>query len=794
MSGEKTMQKESRYNSLKLALFDKYFAFLNANQREAVFTTEGPLLVLAGAGSGKTTVIVNRIANIILFGRASSDNSLPEHAESLVPLMEHALKYGNSDEVRSVLRQCAVDPAFPYRVLCITFTNKAAREFKERLSDTLGEQAEDIWAGTFHSICVRILRRYIDRMGYKNDFTIYDADDTKKLITEIIKELGIGESAMPVRMAMNAISRAKESDRSAEDESADAGFDKRAQLIARIYTAYQKRLRSANALDFDDIIMLTNRLFESNKDVLQRYREQFRYILVDEYQDTNPSQSQLVALLSGSERNVCVVGDDDQSIYSFRGATVENILGFDREYRGAKVIRLEQNYRSTGNILKAANGIIENNVSRKGKELWTDAGDGEKVHIKRLYTQAEEAQFICETIERRVALGARYSDFAVLYRVNALSNTLETTLVKNKIPYKIFGGIRFYERREIKDVLAYLSVIANPADAVRLRRIINVPKRSLGDTTVDKVSEIAARLSLTMFEVIERADEFQELSRAQAKLLSFAALINKMRKFANEHSLSETVSYVIEESGYRVMLSEEDDGAEREENILELVSSAMLFEETAESNALSDFLNEIALVSDLDGYENGADSVVLMTVHSAKGLEFPTVFIPGFEEGLFPSAQSLSDGGKGVEEERRLAYVAVTRAKKELFLLNTNSRMLYGRTELRQLSRFGNEIPKEVCEFSAGTGARNQNHIRTESYSEQDNRSRNNFLENVRSSGTKAASAEIFTAGERVSHPLFGSGEIISAQPMGGDVLYEIEFDNGSTKRIMGNFAKLKKI
>ncbi len=788
------MQNNGSYNSLKRALFDKYFAFLNQRQRDAVFATEGPLLVLAGAGSGKTTVIVNRIANIILFGRAATDESVPAHAESLIPIMEHALRNGNADEIRAVLRQCAVEPAFPYRVLCITFTNKAAKEFKERLANTLGEQAEDIWAGTFHSICVRILRRYIDRLGYKNDFAIYDTDDTKKLIAEILKELGISESALQPRAAMNAISRAKESDRTPEDEASDAGFDQRAVTIAKVYARYQKRLKAANALDFDDIIMLTNRLFESNKDVLERYREQFQYILVDEYQDTNPSQSQLVYLLSGKKRNVCVVGDDDQSIYSFRGATVENILGFDREYNGAKVIRLEQNYRSTGNILKAANGIIENNVSRKGKELWTDSGEGEKVHVKRLYTQAEEANFICETIEKKVRLGAKYSDFAVLYRVNALSNSLETALVKNKIPYKIFGGIRFYERREIKDILAYLAIIANPADTVRLRRIINVPKRAIGDTTADKVAEIAARLSLTMFEVIERADEFKDLSRASVKLLGFAAMINKMREFSKDHSVSETVSFVIEESGYRVMLAEEDDGKEREENILELVSSAALFEETSESKTLADFLNELALVSDLDSYEDGADSVVLMTVHSAKGLEFPTVFIPGFEEGLFPSTQSLSDGGKGVEEERRLAYVAVTRAKKELFLLSTNSRMLYGRTELRQLSRFGNEIPKEVCDISAGTGASRQPSATVGSYSAEDDRSRRSFLENVRTSETKPIQAAAFSVGSRVSHPMFGEGEILSAQPMGGDVLYEIEFSNGSKKRLMGNFAKLKQI
>ncbi len=787
------MQSGIEYNRVKHALFDKYFAYLNPRQREAVFNTEGPLLVLAGAGSGKTTVIVNRIANIILFGRAATDDTVPENADDLLPVMQHALKLGTRHEMEYMLKQCAVEPAFPYRVLCITFTNKAAREFKERLSKTLGEQANDIWAGTFHSICVRILRRYIDRLGYNNDFAIYDTDDQKKLITEILKELNIGDNILPPKLAINAISRAKENDRTPEDEALDAGHDVKAKQIVRVYSRYQQRLKSANALDFDDIIMLTNRLLESNPDIQERYREQFQYILVDEYQDTNPSQSRLVANLCNKSRNVCVVGDDDQSIYSFRGATVENILGFDREYKNTKVIRLEQNYRSTGNILKAANGIIENNSSRKGKELWTDAGDGEKVHIKRLYTQAEEASFICDKIEERVRNGAKYSDFAILYRVNALSNGLETALVKQKLPYKIYGGIRFYERREVKDILAYLAVIANPADTVRLKRIINVPKRSIGDTTVDKIASIAESNRLTMFDVIERANDFQELSRASAKIERFGALINDLRDYSQNHTVSQTVSEVIEQSGYRLMLAEEDGGSEREENILELVSSAKLFEETSENPTLAEFLNELSLVSDLDSYDEGSDAVILMTVHSAKGLEFDTVFIPGFEEGMFPSSQSLSEGDKGIEEERRLAYVAVTRAKKELFLLNTTMRMLYGRTEARALSRFGNEIPASACDKTAERSP-SSNYSSYQSNPESDRNARNNYLENIRATAQKQQSSQFFPVGTTVSHPLFGKGEILKADPMGGDVLYEIEFSNGSIKRLMGNFAKLKQI
>lgn len=788
------MANGNAFLETKSKLFDSYFSFLNPRQREAVYHTEGPLLVLAGAGSGKTTVIVNRIANIILFGSSATDKDIPENAETLLPLMENALKLGNKNEIKDVLRKCAVKPAFPYKVLCITFTNKAAKEFKERLLNVLGESANDIWAGTFHSICVRILRRYIDRIGYNSNFVIYDTDDSKKLITEILKELNIPESTLPPRMLMNAISKAKENDRTPEDEAADAARDMRLVKTAEVYKRYQSRLKSANALDFDDIIMLTNRLFESNPDVLERYREQFEYILVDEYQDTNPSQSQLIAMLSGTKKNVCVVGDDDQSIYSFRGATVDNILGFEREYNGSKVIRLEQNYRSTGNILKAANGIIENNVGRKGKELWTDAGDGEKVHIKRLFTQAEEASFICDTIKKKVESGAKYSDFAVLYRVNALSNSLETMFVKKKIPYKIFGGIRFYERREIKDILAYLSVIVNPDDTVRLRRIINVPKRAIGDTTVEKIAEIALDYETSMFSIIENADRYPELKRASSKLLRFAELINGLREFAKESSPADIVSKVIEESGYRVMLAEEDDGKDREDNVLELVSSASLFEETAKEPTLAEFLNELSLVSDLDNYEEGTDAVVLMTVHSAKGLEFPTVFIPGFEEGLFPSSQSVTEGDRGLEEERRLAYVAVTRAKKELYLLNTSSRMLYGRTETRQISRFGNEIPSDACEREVVRDSSGHTAAPVGAYSSRYSESRNNFLENIRASSEPKPCCEKFDSGDRVSHSIFGEGEIISATSMGGDILYEIEFVNGTTKRLMGSFAKLKKL
>ncbi len=780
------------FNTLKSRLFDAYFGFLNDMQKKAVYTTQGPLLVLAGAGSGKTTVIVNRILNLVRFGSASSSQHTPKNADELIPVMESALKSGNRQLIASALDLCAYKKADPQSILCITFTNKAASEFRERLNTALGDSAQGLWAGTFHSVCVRILRRTIHHLGYGNDFAIYDADDSKKLVTDIIKELGIAESTLPPRAALHFISTAKERGNSPEDEEDTAGRDVRLQKMCRIYRLYQQRLAEANALDFDDIIMLTNRLFDTCPDVLEYYNRLFDYILVDEYQDTNPSQSRLVRFLAGNKQNVCVVGDDDQSIYSFRGATIDNILGFDCEYDDAKVIRLEQNYRSTGHILAAANGIIGNNVDRKGKNLWTDAGNGEPVHIKRLFTQAEEATFVADEIQSRVAQGAKYSDFAVLYRVNALSSTLETYLVKRRIPYRVFGGIKFFERREVKDVLAYLSIIANPSDTVRLKRIINVPKRSIGDATLEKIARIARDENVSMFSVIANASKYTELARVAPKLQKFGDLIKELKEFSLQNTVADTVTRVIDATGYRNMLAEEDDSGEREQNVMELVSNAATFQETSPDPSLSAFLNELALVSDLDTYDDQNDSVVLMTVHSAKGLEFPVVFVPGFEEGLFPSQQSLSDGDRGLEEERRLAYVAVTRAKKELFLIHTGSRMLYGRTETRQISRFANEIPQEVCDRKVQKDRNGHLPSPANAYAARHSESRNRFLQSIHRS--EKQETKFFSVGTKIKHPMFGAGIVTQSTPMGNDVLYEIEFESGTTKRLMGNFAKLTEL
>lgn len=793
----------SDFQQAKRSLFSQYYQFLNAPQQEAVATVKGPLLVLAGAGSGKTTVLVNRIGNLILFGDAWQSEELPDRADELYPQML-AADGGSRAEIRAVLEQLAVRPAAPYRVLCITFTNKAANEFKERLSSLLGERARDIWAGTFHSVCVRILRRHIECLGYTSSFTIYDTDDVKKILAAIMKRLRVDEKMLSVKAVIGLISAHKEKGVSAEEMAEYAGKDYRLQKTAAIYREYQKELRTANALDFDDIILLTDLLFTQFPDVLEQYRRQFDYILVDEFQDTNPSQNHLVTLLGGGKENVCVVGDDDQSIYSFRGATVDNILQFDQVFPKAKIVRLEQNYRSTGHILAAANAVICHNEGRKGKQLWTGAGVGEPIHVDRPLTQTEEAMQVVSEIKRLVAAGEkRYGDFAVLYRMGALSNNVEQSLVKNRIPYRICGGLRFHERREIKDVVAYLSVINNPSDNVRLKRILNVPKRAIGDTTVARVEALASAEGESLFAIARQASLYPELDRAAGKLEGFASLITSMREFSVEHGLEETVRHVLDESGYLQFLADEaeadgDETHEREQNVKELLSTVRQFAETAESPTLSAFLEEMALVSDVDSLEDGQDAVTLMTVHSAKGLEFPVVFLIGFEDGIFPSMQAVLEGG--VEEERRLAYVAITRAKQALYLSHCETRMLYGRTESRIPSRFLSEIPeadrqetvrKRENPFGNGTVS-----SRRETYNARRQELANAYTAETARVVRKepAGNQTVFAVGDRVSHAFFGPGEILAAQNMGGDMLYEIHFDSGSTKRIMGSFAKLKHI
>ena len=793
--------EETLFLQKKQELFRTYYAFLNEPQREAVLTTEGPLLVLAGAGSGKTTVLVNRIGNLILFGDGYRFEGLPKNAEEIYAEMLEAQK-GSRADIRRVLEKCAVRPALPYKVLCITFTNKAANEFKERLGTLLGERAKDIWAGTFHSVCVRILRRHIAHLGYDNNFTIYDADDQKKVVAAIMKRLHIDEHLLSVKSVLSLISKYKEKGYSPEEMEADGGRDERITKAARIYGEYKNELKNSNALDFDDLILLTNRLFRDYPEVCDLYRAQFDYILVDEFQDTNPSQNELIRRLGNGKCNVCVVGDDDQSIYSFRGATIENILQFDSTFPETKIIRLEQNYRSTGHILSAANAVIRRNVGRKGKNLWTNAGDGERIVVETPCNQMDESSFVVSELRKAVSAGeAHYGDFAVLYRVGALSNNIEQALVRNRIPYRICGGLRFNERREIKDVISYLSVVNNPSDSVRLKRILNVPKRSIGETTVAKAEAIAALEHRSLFSVIEHAADYPELQRAQAKLSEFAGMIKEFASFAESHTVMQTVEHIVNFSGYMRFLYEEavsdgDEKHEREQNVKEFLSTAKQFDETAETPTLSAFLEETALVSDLDTLEDNTDAVTLMTVHSAKGLEFTNVFLIGFEDGLFPSFQTMEEGN--LEEERRLCYVAITRAKKKLYITHCESRTLYGRTDGKIASRFLSEIPEEdkeekAKEFRNPFGNGNQS-ANPERFAERRRETAERFARETRRSEPVYSGAQtLFKGGDRVRHPFFGVGTIVSATDLGADMLYTIRFDVGGEKRLMGSFAKLKR-
>lgn len=773
------------YTEAKRKLFRRLYRNLNDKQREAVFTVKGPVLVLAGAGSGKTTVLVNRISHIVNYGNAYlADTEKPDEAD--ISYMQYLLDYGDDTRIRDYLRKTAVSPAFPSQVLCVTFTNKAAEEFRTRLKASLGDGASEIWAGTFHSICVRILRRHIHLLDFDNGFTIYDADDSKKTITACLKKLNLSEDILTPAALQNEISRLKEKGYTAE-EYARTASDFRERHVSAVYTEYAKTLKQASALDFDDIILYTNILFDTYPDVLEKYQRKFEYILVDEYQDTNPSQSRLIHFLAGNKKNVCVVGDDDQSIYSFRGATVENILNFDTVFPETKVIRLEQNYRSTQNILTAANEVISNNSGRKGKTLWTDAGDGEKITLKRLATQIEEARYIVNYIDDKVRSRlCGYGDFAVLYRVNAQANAIENALSHAHIPYRIYGGIRFFERKEIKDIIAYLSVIVNPRDDIRARRIINVPARGIGKTTLDGLVAMSAREGISLLEAASRAEETPALSRAYPKLKAFCMLIEELREYSLSHTLSETVDMVMEKTAYKQYLISGEDGEDKLRNAEEFISGAKLFEETSENPSLQAFLEDISLVSDTDDYDPDSPKVTLMTVHSAKGLEFNTVFLPGFEEGLFPSSRSMAEK-KELEEERRLAYVAMTRARKQLIILHTSTRMMYGQTNVNRLSRFAEEIPDECLKADVKKSAYNpyrETPAPKNAYSQK-----STFVTNE-----PKKSVSVIKAGVRVKHNFFGEGEVVSAEPMGNDVLYEIQFDNGMVKKLLGQYAKLIEI
>ena len=804
---------KQRYLAAKRRLFDRYYETeLNPQQREAVCTANGPLLILAGAGSGKTTVLVRRIVFLIKFGNAYYSDFVPDEVdEPTVADMERAVDLPRED-IEYLLPEFISEPCPPWQILAFTFTNKAAGEIRDRLKAAFDDESisEDIWAGTFHSICVRILRRYGDRLGYAPNFSIYDTDEKKRVVTDCMKQLGIDDKFLPVRTVMNAISHEKDSLRAPSEGEAN---DLRARHIQRIYAAYNKRLAASNALDFDDIIMKTVELLEKESDVLQKYQNQFRYVSVDEYQDTNYAQFRLTELLSGGRRNIMVVGDDDQSIYKFRGATIENILNFDKSYPDAKIIKLEQNYRSTKTILDAANAVIAHNTERHQKSLWCAAGEGEKITLRQCATQGEEAAYVTDKImELVVREHRRYGDFAVLYRINEQARALEGAFTKSGIPYRVLGGQRFYDRKEVRDIVAYLVMIANGRDDLKLRRVINEPKRKIGLATVDAIAAIAEERGVPMFTVVRECEKYVALAKAAPRLLEFAELISRLRQHTG--AVSALVERVLEETGYMRMLQDEgEEGLTRIDSVNELVSAAVEYEKRAgEQASLDGFLEEVALVSDVDKYDENADAVVLMTIHSAKGLEFPVVFLAGMEEGIFPGSQSINEPEE-LGEERRLAYVAITRAKERLFLTHARNRLLYGRTQANPLSRFvAREIPhtllfKEVDAapyFAAPRGAgsyraapavapsekRPQEGISSEFFR------RASFAGNTRTASPTrpAARADMrFAAGDRIRHDTFGAGQILSARDMGGDVLYEVAFDSGETKKLMATFARLRK-
>ncbi len=731
---------------------------LNERQKEAVLATEGPVLVLAGAGSGKTTVLVNRIAYMI-----------------------------SEKHIR------------PWNILAITFTNKAAREMKDRIERLLGDTAKDMWIGTFHSVCVRILRSCIDLLGYSRDFVIYDTADTKTVMKECLRELDIDEKSFPVRNVLSIISNAKNDLMDAATFENVYKSDYRMSIIAKIYYRYQTKLRKNNAVDFDDIILNTVKILSENPDVLSKYQDKFQYILVDEYQDTNNSQYLLINLLAQANRNLCVVGDDDQSIYKFRGANIGNILNFEDDYSDVQKITLDQNYRSTQNILDAANSVISNNKGRMGKSLWTSNGDGNKVFVYTGTNEYDEARYIARQIKKHFDEQGSFSDCAILYRTNAQSRVIEEMLMRESVPYKVLSGLRFYDRKEIKDIIAYLRVVYNPNDDVSLARIINEPKRKIGNATLEKARNIAREKETSLYDVISHADDYPEFKTAIKKLLSFSEIIKSLIKLKDTVTIEELTGRILNDTGYMPALVMEDttESKTRIENLGEFVSVITEFEKNEETgNTLGEFLENISLVSDIDGYDENEDSAVLMTIHSAKGLEFPIVFLSGLEEGLFPGMRSM-ESDDDIEEERRLCYVAITRAKEQLYITKTISRTIHGKTMPTTASRFFKEIPVEyledkttlqpkVAKVMQDLGVRNAAAPKKEVYMTK------GFGSSVKSSGSTDYSK--FKAGDAVEHRTFGRGEILKATPCGNDCILEIQFESIGFKRLMAAFAKVKKI
>ena len=808
-------EQELRFCRARRAVIGLDFPTLNPEQRRAALATEGPLLLLAGAGSGKTTVLIHRVANLMKYGRGSDSDEVPGWVtEDDLAFLEAYAAHPLPDGKPEAERLCKLEPAMPWSIIAITFTNKAAGELKERLERMLGPTANDVWASTFHSACVKILRRDIEKLGFDRSFTIYDSADSERVVKDVLKDQRIDDKAFPARSVLSAISRAKDSMLSGPEYLAqcEKAGDFRLTKIAKVYVEYERRLREANALDFDDLILDTVRLLRDFEDVRGYYQNKFRYVLIDEYQDTNNLQYQLAALLAGKWENICVVGDDDQSIYRFRGATIENILSFEHQYQGARVIRLEQNYRSTQNILGASNAVIRNNQGRKGKELWTDHAAGDKVQVYTAMNESDEAQYVAAQILGDFAQGRRWKDHAVLYRMNAQSNQIEQAFKRNGVPYRIIGGTRFFDRAEVKDMLAYLCAVNNPADDLRLVRILNNPPRGIGPATVQRAQAIAAAEHCPVWEVIRNARAYPELQKAAARLAQFADLMSGLRRQAVELPLPDFYEEVVSRTGYAVMLEAKDTVEDRTrlENVRELLTSINSYIEDAEGEpTLAGFLDTIALYTDLDNHDPSEDCVVMMTMHAAKGLEFPVVFVVGVEEGIFPGIRAIGETEE-MEEERRLCYVAMTRAKERLHLTCASQRMLFGRTSANRPSRFVGEIPAEYVQASGRSywsapdddaagrwtapSTRSPSADRPSAYGAprvpggagSPRRSPSAPRGGLGRPETKApASLPSFQKGDAVVHKAFGTGMILNVTPMGGDALVEIAFDSVGTKKLM---------
>ncbi len=798
-----------RFVQARRQIIEKDYARLNPQQRLAVLTTEGPLLLLAGAGSGKTTVLINRVANILRYGRGSDSFDLPPDAdeETLAVLEEAASGHRLvTDELR---RKCAVDPPAPWQILAITFTNKAADEMKVRLQKLLGSEGEGVWALTFHSTCVRILRRDADRLGFPKSFTIYDQSDSLSVMKRVLKDMNVDDKTFPPKTMLAAASRAKGSMISPEEFAAreEKYGDIRRTRTAQICLNYAKRLRDAGAMDFDDLLYYAVRLLRENPDVLSYYQKKFRYVLIDEYQDTNYLQYLFAALMAGGYRNICVVGDDDQSIYKFRGATIENILSFEKQYTDARVIRLEQNYRSTGNILRAANAVIANNKARKGKKLWTEKDSGEKITLYVARNEDDEAGYVARVIRTG---GRPMRDYAVLYRTNAQSRAVELALKNYGVNYRVFGGTRFFDRAEIKDMLAYLCVIANPADETRLLRIVNEPPRGIGAASLEKAQNIAQAEGKPLFEIMSQASHYAGVT-AGKRMEEFCAMIVELQELVSRLPLDEFYTAVLDRTGYLRALESKnsDESRARIENIQELKSSII---KSMEQNGgdLYSYLDEVALYTDMDTYDRDEDAAVLMTMHSAKGLEFPVVFLIGVEEGLFPGSMSIGDEEE-MEEERRLCYVAITRAREKLYVTCAAQRMLYGRTNANLPSRFTEEIPPELLDRRGVTREQREERplwdddggFRYGSYDRRtgsDRRTGGGGFYGKQTAPARTARPEAqpkpktvltapkkadFKLGDRIVHKAFGAGVIKKLTPMGGDALMEVAFDSGETKKMM---------